>query len=236
MQKNIALYLKKVAFYEQKLQTLKQTLFSNNINNIRRAYALITNSVIDKVQLLDFFVQNIQPIGYKDIALLLWIIGDSEKFTVNYLQFEKYICHLLNPQKIKPIMYDDANLTTQLIRLFQYQVKISTELKEDRLSLIGSQNFNITNLFDELSYDEKLRWDRFDQFMKNNLVKFTQIDFEYLVFSNFNNNSVDFNTFQRNLFFQDYEKKPQQIPNFVPDEENQPNIRQIKQAQKESLY
>ena len=85
MQKNIALYLKKVAFYEQKLQTLKQTLFSNNINNIRRAYALITNSVIDKVQLLDFFVQNIQPIGYKDIALLLWIIGDSEKFTVNYL-------------------------------------------------------------------------------------------------------------------------------------------------------
>lgn len=56
MQKNIALYLKKVAFYEQKLQTLKQTLFSNNINNIRRAYALITNSVIDKIQLLDFFV------------------------------------------------------------------------------------------------------------------------------------------------------------------------------------
>ena len=90
MQKNIALYLKKVAFYEQKLQTLKQTLFSNNINNIRRAYALITNSVIDKVQLLDFFVQNIQPIGYKDITLLLWIIGDSEKFTVNYMQFEVF--------------------------------------------------------------------------------------------------------------------------------------------------
>ena len=52
--------------------------------------------------------------------------------------------------------------------------------------------------------------------MKNNLVKFTKIDYDYFMFASFDSLEVDLNTFKKSLFFQDYENKPHYIPVIIP--------------------
>lgn len=90
MMKPVALYIKMISYYEEKLQHLKQTLHSNHASNIELAFKLLSDNTefVNKNNLLNFFVLNLQPINYKDVVEILWIIGSRGTFIANFDDFK----------------------------------------------------------------------------------------------------------------------------------------------------
>ncbi|CAD8177108.1 unnamed protein product [Paramecium octaurelia] len=205
MDQQIALYLKMISYYEQKLQTIKQTLYSNNIDNIHRSFELLSNNedTITKNNLLNFFVQNLQPINYKDIIEFIWFIGDKERFTVSKQQFQNYLTKLLLHKSNTIIDHTNSDLQVQLLKLLIQQIRVIKQIKDSKLQIINNDEFNIFKIFQNLSgNNEIINCSSVMNYMKNNKVQFNNFDFDLLTFATFGKKcNISFDQFQESSLF-----------------------------------
>ncbi|CAK90418.1 unnamed protein product (macronuclear) [Paramecium tetraurelia] len=205
MDQQIALYLKMISYYEQKLQTIKQTLYSNNIDNIHRSFELLSNSedTITKNNLLNFFVQNLQPINYKDIIEFIWFIGDKDRFTISKQQFQNYLTKLLLHKSNTIIDHTNSDLQVQLLKLLIQQIRVIKQIKDSKLQIINNEEFNILKIFQNLSgNNETINCASLMNYMKNNKVQFNNFDFDLLTFATFGKKcNISFDQFQESSLF-----------------------------------
>ncbi|CAK86663.1 unnamed protein product (macronuclear) [Paramecium tetraurelia] len=188
MDQQIALYLKMISYYEQKLQTIKQTLYSNNSDNIDRSFELLSNNedTITKNTLLNFFVQNLHPINYKDVIEFIWFIGDKDRFTISKQQFQNYLTKLLLHKSNTIIDHTNNDLQVQLLKLLTQQIRVIKQIKDSKLQIINNDEFNIIKIFQNLSdHNDIINTNSLLNFMKSNKVQFNNFDFDLLTFATF---------------------------------------------------
>ncbi|CAD8099718.1 unnamed protein product [Paramecium sonneborni] len=225
MDQQIALYLKMISYYEQKLQTIKQTLYSNNMDNIFRSFELLSNNedTITKNSLLNFFVQNLHPINYKDIIEFIWFIGDKDRFTISKQQFNNYLTKLLLHKSNTIIDHTNNDLQVQLLKLLIQQIRVIKQIKDNKLQIINNDDFNIYKIFQNLSdQNDIITCSTLLNYMKNKKVQFNNFDYDLLTFALFGKKcNINFDHFKDCSLFSNNISNKQYIKSREIPEEKQ---------------
>ncbi|CAD8111097.1 unnamed protein product [Paramecium sonneborni] len=232
MDQQIALYLKMISYYEQKLQTIKQTLYSNNMDNIYRSFELLSNNedTITKNTLLNFFVQNLHPINYKDIIEFIWFVGDKDRFTISKQQFyvivnfqkgQNYLTKLLLHKQNTIIDHTNKDLQVQLLKLLNQQIRVIKQIKDNQFQIINNEEFNIFKIFQNLSDQNNIiNCTSLLNYMKSTKVQFNNFDFDLLTFALFGKKcDINFDQFKECQLFSNHITNKHYIKSReIPDE------------------